>query len=526
MPVVVHRERGQVPSRVGPRATLRALVAASLVASSALAAQGRPGAAAPRSRPLQGSLERRLAQLIDVSPFDRATWGIYAVDDRGRVLYQRNADRLFVPASNTKLVVTAAALALLPADYRVRTSLYANGSVAAGVLQGDLVFYGRGDPTFYAGCYGVDTLAAGVCDSTFTALDAIADTLRSKGLRRITGKLVGDGSYFEPTLIHPAWNAFDLNAWYAAPVSGLGFHGNSVDFTIAPGDAVDRPPLITWSPDLGLISFENRARTGPPDSSSTIEDNFYRRPGTWDIWAEGSVALGRAPWTVSVALPDPNLYAARALAYALQRKGVAIGGGAASTTDSLVYRAARAQPPLAEYRGRPLGDIVFPILSSSQNWFAEMLVKILGRELGSAGSWEAGLDVERRFLVDSVRIDSTAFALEDGSGLAAGNLVTPRAFVQLLGYMRRHPQRGPFLAALPRPGQPGTLLKRFVGTPFESRVLAKTGSIDRVNSLSGYIEQPKGRTITFSVQANARAVPYSQMLAQIDSVIVEIGKTK
>jgi len=372
----------------------------------------------------------------------------------------------------------------------------------------------------------VDTLAAGVCDSTFTALDGIADTLRSKGLRRITGKLVGDGSYFEPTLIHPAWNAFDLNAWYAAPVSGLGFHGNSVDFTIAPGNAVDRPPLITWSPDLGLISFENRARTGPPDSSSTIEDNFFRRPGTWDIWAEGSVALGRAPWTVSVALPDPNLYAARALAYALQRKGVAIGGGAASTTDSLVYRAARGQPPLAEYRGRPLGDIVFPILSSSQNWFAEMLVKILGRELGGAGSWETGLDVERRFLVDSVRIDSTAFALEDGSGLAAGNLVTPRAFVQLLGYMRRHPQRGPFFAALPRPGQPGTLLKRFVGTPFESRVLAKTGSIDRVNSLSGYIEQPNGRTITFSVQANARAVPYSQMLAQIDSVIVEIGKTK
>src|SRR3989454_12406946 len=242
------------------------------------------------------------------------------------------------------------------------------------------------------------------------------------------------------------------------------FRSNSVDFTIAPGDAVDRPPVITWSPDLGLISFENRARTGPPAPNSTIEDNFYRRPGTWDIWAEGSVALGHAPWTVSVALPDPNLYAARALAYALQRRGVAIGGGAASTTDSLVYRAARAQPPLAEDRGRPLGDIVFPILSSSQNWFAEMLVKILGRELGGAGSWEAGLDVERRFLVDSVRIDSTAFALEDGSGLAAGDLVTPRAFVQLLGFMRRHPQRGAFLAWLTRPGQAGPLLQRLGGT--------------------------------------------------------------
>src|SRR3989442_1441317 len=192
MPVVVHRVRGQVPSRVGPRATLRALVAASLVASTALGAQGGPGAASPRGGPLQGSLERRLAQLIDVPPFDRAPWGIYAVDDGGRVLYQRNADRLFVPASNTKLIVTAAALALLRADYRVRTSLYANGVVAAGALQGDLVFYGRGDPTFYAGCYGVGTPPARGCASAVTALDPLAAPLRRKGLRRVSGELPGD----------------------------------------------------------------------------------------------------------------------------------------------------------------------------------------------------------------------------------------------------------------------------------------------------------------------------------------------
>src|SRR2546425_13319277 len=99
-------------------------------------------------------------------------------------------------------------------------------------------------------------------------------------------------------------------------------------------------------------------------------------------------------------------------------------------------------------------SIVFPILNSSQNWFAEMLLKLLGRELKGEGSWSAGLEVERRFLIDSVRIDSTAFALEDGSGLAAGNLVTPRAFAQLLAYMHRHPKRAPFLAGLPHAGQP------------------------------------------------------------------------
>src|SRR5205823_11374857 len=122
---------------------------------------------------------------------------------------------------------------------------------------------------------------------------AIADSIRARGIRRITGRLVGDGSYFEPTLTHYAWSAWDLNWWYAAPISGLGFHDNSVDFHIAPGAAVDQPPLITWSPDLALFTFENRARTVSPDSGSTIGDNFFRKPGTWDIWAEGTVALGR-----------------------------------------------------------------------------------------------------------------------------------------------------------------------------------------------------------------------------------------
>src|SRR5881409_1923687 len=256
---------------------MRKLILASLTISSTLAAQT-PGGP-PRTTPLRGSLERRLAQLLDVPPFDRATWGLYVVDDRGRVLYQRNADRFSVPASNTKLVVTGAAAVLLPSDYRVATSLYVNGRVDAGVLSGDLILYGRGDPTWSARCYGVDTLAPGVCDSSFTAVDAIADSIRAHGIRRITGKLVGDGSYFEPTLIHNGWNAWDLTWWYAAPVSGLGFHDNSVDFRIEPGPVVDAPPAITWSPDLGLITFENRARTVPSDSSSTVGDNFFRTAG-------------------------------------------------------------------------------------------------------------------------------------------------------------------------------------------------------------------------------------------------------
>src|SRR3989442_1334876 len=291
---------------------MRKLILASLTISATLTAQ--TPAAKPRTTPLKGSLERRLATLLDQPPFHRANWGLYVVDDRGKVLFERNGDRFYVPASNTKLVVSAAATVLLPVDYRVKTSLYMNGRMDNGVLHGDLVLYGRGDPTWSERCFSVDSLAPGACDSAFTAIDAVADSLRARGLKRVTGKLVGDGSYFEPTLVHPGWNAWDLNWWYAAPVSGLGFHDNSVDFHIAPGGAVDQPPSITWTPDLALFTFENRARTVPADSSSTVGDNFFRKPDTWDIWAEGTVALGRKPWIESFALPDPNRYAARALA--------------------------------------------------------------------------------------------------------------------------------------------------------------------------------------------------------------------
>jgi D-alanyl-D-alanine carboxypeptidase/D-alanyl-D-alanine-endopeptidase (penicillin-binding protein 4) len=494
---------------------MRKLILASLTISAAVSVQ-----AAAQAR---GSLQQRLTRLLDQPPFDRATWNVYAQDERGRVLFNRNGDRFSVPASNTKLVVSAAATVLLPADYRVRTSLYANGAVTNGVLQGDLVLYGRGDPTWSERCWTVDTLAPGGCDSTWTVVDAIADSLRAHGVRRIAGKIVGDGSYFEPQITHWNWGVYDVNWYYAAPVSGLGFHDNSIDFQVSPGPFVDAPPVISWTPDLSLFTFENRARTDPADSALTLD--FYRLPGDQRIWAAGGMPLNRSPLMQYFSVLDPNLYAARALEASLQKKGITVEGGAASTTDSMVYRALRCcGTPLAEYSGRPLPAIVFPILNSSQNWFAEMLLKILGRTVGDTGSWATGLRVEKQFLIDSVKIDSTAFSLEDGSGLAAGNLVTPHAFVQILTYMYRHPKRAPFLAGLPRSGQRGSLLRRFVGTPLEGHVLAKTGSIDRVNTLSGYIEKADGRVITFSIQANAHDVPTRQMLAQIDSVVVQLAR--
>jgi D-alanyl-D-alanine carboxypeptidase/D-alanyl-D-alanine-endopeptidase (penicillin-binding protein 4) len=471
--------------------------------------------------------QKDLAQRIDARlnrvPFNRQLWGIALVDENGRLIYGQNESRMFIPASNTKLIVSAVAAARLPPEWRAKTSVY-GGPVIGGVLQGDLVLYGRGDPTMDRRCYATDSTLAGVCDvDPFVRLRQLADALRAKGVRAVAGDVVGDGSYFEPTLIHPNWEAFDLNWWYAAPVSGLGFHDNSVDFDWQPGPAVGAPALISMSPDLGDIGFENRTVTVAPGGESDIGDRFFRHPGTLQIWAEGTVALDNPTRTESFAIPDPNLYAARALRQALVEAGIAVTGTTRSTTDSLLYARLRATLPLAETSSRPLRDWLFPILNTSQNWFAEMLLKQLGKQFGKAGSWPEGLAVERRFLIDSVRVDSTQFSLSDGSGLSSSNLVSPLAFTQLLRFMRRHPRYASFAAGIPQAGVVGSLRTRFLGTPLAGRVRAKTGSISRVQSLSGYIELG-GRTLTFSVEANHHAEDGRTMLAAVDSVVVELGR--
>ena len=470
------------------------------------------------------SLAKRLDARLDRPPFNRQLWGVALVDQTGRLVYGRNADRLFIPASSTKLVIGAVASALLPPDWRVKTSVY-GGPVVGGVLLGDLVLYGRGDPTMDRRCYATDSMLPGVCDTDpFARLRQLADSLRSIGVKLIQGDVVGDGSYFEPTLIHPNWEQFDLNWWYAAPVSGLGFHDNSLDFTWQPGPAPGAPAVISMSPDLGDVSFENRTVTVPPGGESDIGDRFFRHPGTLQIWAEGTVALDSPRHRESFALPDPNLYAARALRQALTDAGISVAGTTRSTTDSTLYAGLRASAPLVEVYSRPLRDWIFPILNTSQNWFAEMLLKQLGKQFGRGGSWPEGLDVERRFLIDSVGVDSTHISLSDGSGLSSTNLVSPVAFTQILRFIRRHPRYPTFAAGLPQAGATGSLRTRFVGTPLAGRVRGKTGSISRVNTLSGYIELERGRFLTFSVQANHHAESGRSILGVIDSVVVEMAK--
>lgn len=470
------------------------------------------------------SLSRRLDRLLDAPPFDRHHWGVVVLDTAGRVLYQRNHTRLFIPASNTKLVVSALAAALLPPDSGVRTSVYADGELGPdGVVRGDLVLYGRGDPTMSRRCFDADTSRAGACETDpMRPLRELAGQLRARGVRAVTGDLVGDGSWFEPTLVHGTWEQGDLPWWFAAPVSGLAFNDNSLDLRWAPGPEVGAPGRLTLAPDFGVVTLENRTRTVPRDTSPGLD--VGREGDGFRLWVTGTIRVGDTARTSYVAVADPNRWAALALRAALLEADIAVLGATRSTTDSLRFAAARLRPPLAEVTSRPFREWLVPILGPSQNLFAEMLLKQLGRGFAGAGSWRAALQFERRFLIDSVRVDSTQVALGDGSGLSHRNVASPMAFARLLLWMRSHPRFPVFHAALPVAGRTGTLRTRLTGTPVEGLVAAKTGTISRVTALSGYVTLPNGRTRIFSIQTNNHDLGGGAMAARIDSLVVQIGR--
>ncbi len=462
-----------------------------------------------RHAPRHSPLSARLDAILDAEPFGRALWGVAIADPAGRIVYERNGDRLFVPASNTKIVVSVAATMLLTADYRFHTSVFGAGAVTDSTLHGDLVLYGRGDPSlsdrFYPGKLAI--------------FEGLADSLRARGINRVDGDVVGDASYFDSVTVHPSWESYDLSWWYAAPVSALAFNENTVGFRITPS-ATGQPPAVAMDPDLGPVKFANRARTVGVDAPRTID--FHRSPGGNDVWADGDVPQDARPWVENVSVQDGALWAAIAFRRALTNRGIAVSGVARATYDSTAYRAARAAGDITGHDSPPLSELLEPILQLSHNWYAEMLLKTLGRQLAGQGSWDSGLAVERRFLADSIGADTADIHLADGSGLSHWNLLTPRTFVELLRFVHSRPSGRAFVDALPVGGMTGTLRTRFRDR-LEGRVHAKTGTIANTNTLSGFLDA-RGGTWTFSIQMNNDPAHSRDAQKRIDAIVEALAK--
>ena len=444
------------------------------------AAHGRPTHLAPAVRHLAAELDSAFSG----PEFSRALWGVVVQSlDNGEVIYRRNAERLVMPASNMKLVTSAAALVQLGADFRFRTVVAARGTRRGDTLAGDLVVVGRGDPTLSQHVTGgTDVLAS---------LRPWADSLRARGIRAVTGRVAGDGTWFADAPLGRGWAWDDLGDSYAAPVGALQFNEGFAVLEVTPGEAAGAPARLALLPSGAPLRLFGSVTTAPRDSNVNSVD-FSRSPFTDSVTVSGRLSAGRRPARLEVAVLDPARFFEAALTQVLREAGIAVLGQASS---------AAAADTLFVWQSAPLRDILPTLLKPSQNQIAETLLRTLGGQTRNVASVDSGRAAIRETL-QGFGIADDAYVIADGSGLSRYDYVAPETLARILLGMARRPDFDLFYQALPIAGVDGTIASRMRGTAAASNVHAKTGSIANVRALSGYVTTADGEKLVFVMIAN------------------------
>ncbi len=402
--------------------------------------------------------------------------------DTGETLYQRDSERMLIPASNMKLIVSAAALHLLGADYRFRTRVWARGALAPdGTLQGDLVLQGLGDATL-----------------EMRDLQALAQRVREAGVQRVSGYLLFDDSWLDAVRYGFGWGSGDEPFGYQAQMSALCAERNAVRVYAAPAETVGAPPRVRLEPDTDYVEVVNRAVTAP-QGAREANLNATRTRARNQIVVSGAIAQGSEEVFLGrFAIENPAHYTAHLFQHALQAAGVTIGKGVAPNLQPLD---AHAQL-IAEHLSPPMREVVALINKPSDNLITEITLKVIGKETRGVGATQAGIEAVREFL-QKAGLEMGAVHIVDGSGLSRINGVSAENLVRLLIAMHRSPHAEAFRDSLPVYGVDGTLRNRLRGSPVQGNGFAKTGSLNRVSSLSGYLRTQSGRYVAFSIVMNA-----------------------
>lgn len=502
----------------------------------------------------------------------RGFWGVDIEDlDTAEVLYSHEADRLFSPASNTKLFTTAAALALIGPNYRFRTTIESAAPPdASGRLLGDLVLVGRGDPNLSGRALPFELKTERPFPPA-RIIEELADQVVARGVRVIEGDVVADDSFYVDEPYGQGWSQEDLVWESGAPVSALAVNDNLVYFNIVPGARPGELALVTASPFAGNYEIENHILTTPAGSGPR-KISVDRHMGSNRVQLWGTIPVDGPATSEALAIEDPAQWCARLLAELLARRGVVLHGrtrahhlerndlstvsmkapaanraglanGGASegrATGGVAAASAplsaalsdhggallRPQPVvLAAHDSPPLGVDIRVINKVSQNLHAEMLLRLLGREKGASGSVAAGLEVLRGFLTQA-GLSQEEYLFYDGSGLSRLNLVSPQATVKLLRYAASQPWGTEFIDTLPLAGVDGTLAGRFKTLPAGTVLRAKTGTLDHVNVLSGYLTTATGRRLVFSILGNHHTLSGGQASEVIDQIVLEAARTQ
>jgi D-alanyl-D-alanine carboxypeptidase/D-alanyl-D-alanine-endopeptidase (penicillin-binding protein 4) len=435
---------------------------------------------------------------------------IYSVE-RETPLYLHHADDALVPASNMKLYTTAAALDKLGPDFQYTTSIYADGPIHPdGTLDGNLIIVGRGDPSISGRFYA---------DSVTYVFDRMAAALRERGIRRVTGRLIGDASYFDGALSGPGWESGNMLWWYGARVTALAFNDNVVTVIITPGASAGAPAEIEFSPSTDRLAVVNRATTSGRRGARSI--GIRRRPDLdgYEIW--GRVPVGGTPVRYVVSVENPPAFALSVLRNRLLRVGVDVNGD-----EQVVWRREhlprRPWTLVASHTSPRLIDLVRVVNKNSQNFFAEQILKTMGAVFEGRGSFDAGGRVISE-TVQGFGISTRNIVIEDGSGLSRWNVVTARATAELLVSMRSHPRFEEFYGSLLVAGHDGDP-RRLDSPEAVDNVRTKTGTLRGVSALSGYVTTEDGELLAFSVITNGLPGGKGASIAIEDAVAERLAR--
>jgi serine-type D-Ala-D-Ala carboxypeptidase/endopeptidase (penicillin-binding protein 4) len=440
----------------------------------------------------------RAEALLGIAPASKGEWGLLIADaESGETVFEQNADRYFVPASNLKLFSTALALAKLGPEYRFRTTLETRGAISPdGILTGDVLLVGRGDPNLSNRRFPYE-LKEEFDGPSEKALAQLADALVAKGVKEISGDVVGDDSYFPRERYPNGWEIDDMVWEYGAAISAIVVDDNTVTLTLTPGEQAGSSVQAVVNPATPDFSVENRVVTSAADVKSDL--TLARDPGANLVVVKGTLPARSTPRKLVLAIEQPAQHAAALLKRLLEERGIKVGGIARAQHEPVEVPG--APTVLAEHVSVSLGDSVKLVNKISQNLHTEMLLRAVARQNGRWNTPEELLKVPADFYA-TVGIAPGDVIQTDASGLSRHDLVTPRAIVTLLGFAQKQPWFGLYYNSLPVAGVDGTLEDRMKNTPAAGRIHAKTGSVEHVRTLSGFAETANGRRLLFSFLSN------------------------
>ena len=444
---------------------------------------------------------KRAEALLGSEPAGKGEWGLSVADgETGETLFEQNAAKYFVPASNMKLFTTALALAKLGPDFRFHTTLESTGVIdSSGELTADLVLVGRGDPNLSNRKFPFN-LKEEFDGPPEKVLAELADQLVARGVKSISGDIVGDDSYFPRERYPNGWEIDDMVWEYGAAISALVVNDNTTTVTLTPAAAVGDAVEAEVAPRTPDFIVDNRVVTSAANVKTDL--TLTRGPGAHLMVVNGTLPQKSAPRKLVLAIEEPALNAAMLLKALLEERGVRVSGGLRARHENVAEPPGAAPTVLAEHVSLPLRDTVKLVNKISQNLHTEVLLRVAMRQ--TAATWSSP-DELMKFAADfyaGIGIAADDVIQTDGSGLSRHDMVTPRAVIALLRWAQQQAWFESYYASLPVAGIDGTLEERMRNTPAAGRVHAKTGSVEHVRTMSGFAETAGGRQLVFSFLSN------------------------